>query len=223
MSLQATYLDRLQSMSGIAKQVLKVTDHLLQARPALLADYISIAKSTGMHQVRVAHISFIASKNVACTYLLQSCPIQRPVPSMYSRSTKFHALHMQVLNSSHARAGSSGLMYAVLHFASQHPEQLASQRHNLLTFYSERVLGAKAVLPAETLHAYNPMLRSLTHEEFGKVVLPAVLKYVKRTPEPALSSTKALLSASQLDLSSYASDLVDQLLKLARGTKESVR
>lgn len=114
-------------------------------------------------------------------------------------------------------------MYAILHFASQHPDQLTAHRQDLLTFYCDRVLGAKAVLTAEAVNAYSPLLKDLTHEEFGKAILPAVLKYVKRTPEPALSSTKALLSAVQLDLSTFAPDLIDQLLKLVRGTKESVR
>lgn len=120
-------------------------------------------------------------------------------------------------------AGSSGLIYAVLHFANQHPDQLAAHKQDLLTFYSDTILGAKAVLPAEAGSAYNPLLENLTQDDFGKIMLPAVLKYVKRTPEPALSSTKALLSAIKLDISSYATELVDQLLKLARGSKDSVR
>ena len=45
--LQAAYLNRLQLVKGSAKQALKVTDQLLAARPALLPEYISIAKSTG--------------------------------------------------------------------------------------------------------------------------------------------------------------------------------
>lgn len=120
-------------------------------------------------------------------------------------------------------AGSSGLIYAVLHFASQHPDQLAAHRQDLLSFYSDTILGAKAVLPAEATNAYRPLLENVTQDEFGKFILPAVLKYVKRTPEPALSSTKALLGAIKLDLSSCAPELVDQLLKLARGSKDSVR
>lgn len=47
MHVQAAYLSKLKMAKGSAKQVLKVTDHLLQARPALLPDYIVVAKSTG--------------------------------------------------------------------------------------------------------------------------------------------------------------------------------
>lgn len=47
MGVQAAYLIRLQAAKGTAKQALKVTDQLLAARPALLPDYVSIAKSTG--------------------------------------------------------------------------------------------------------------------------------------------------------------------------------
>lgn len=45
--VQAAYLNRLQAAKGTAKQALKVTDQLLAARPALLPDYVSSAKSTG--------------------------------------------------------------------------------------------------------------------------------------------------------------------------------
>lgn len=114
-------------------------------------------------------------------------------------------------------------MYAVLHFASQHPDQLATHKQELLTFYSDTVLGAKAVLPAETLHAYSPLLKTLTQDEFSKLILPAILKFIRRTPEAALSSTQALMSVLQLDLSASASDLMDQLLKLVRGSKDSLR
>ena len=50
-----------------------------------------------------------------------------------------------------------------------------------------------------------------------------MLKYVKRTPEAALPSIKAFLHAVQLDLSSNASEMLDQWVKLVRGSKESVR
>ena len=114
-------------------------------------------------------------------------------------------------------------MSALLHYGSQHPDQLAPLKQDLLAFYSDTVLGAKTVLPASTLSAYMPLIRSLSQQDFGKVLLPAILKYVRRTPEPALTSTQALLSATQLDLSSIASELLEQLLKLARGTKETIR
>ena len=78
-------------------------------------------------------------------------------------------------------------------------------------------------MSAEKLDSYSPMLAQLDEEQFKSVVLLAVLKYVKRTPEAALVSIKALFQALQLDLSSSAQELVDQLVKLARGAKESVR
>lgn len=114
-------------------------------------------------------------------------------------------------------------MSALLHYGSQHADQLAPLKQDLLAFYSDTVLGAKTVLPSGTLTAYTPLIRSLSQQDFSKVLLPAISKYIRRTPEPALSSTQALLSATQLDLSSIASELLDQLLKLVRGTKESIR
>lgn len=121
------------------------------------------------------------------------------------------------------RADSAGLMYAVLHFGSHHPDQLAPFRQGLLAFYCDTVLGAKLPASAEKLNAYSPLSAQLSQEDFSSVVLPAILKYMRRTPEAALPSMKALLSATQLDLSSSAHELTDQLLKLVRGSKESVR
>jgi hypothetical protein len=120
-------------------------------------------------------------------------------------------------------ADSPGLMYALLHFGSQHPDQLAPFRQDLLAFFCESALGAKLPVSAEKLDAYSPLAGQLSQVEFSSTVLPAILKYVRRTPEAALVSIKALLSATQLDLSSSAHDLMDQLLKLVRGSKESVR
>ena len=123
----------------------------------------------------------------------------------------------------HMVADSPGLMYALLHFGSQHPSQLAPFRQDLLAFFCESALGAKLPLSTEKLDAYSPLASQLSQMEFSSTVLPAILKYIRRTPDAALVSIKALLSATQLDLSSSAHDLMDQLLKLVRGSKESVR
>ena len=114
-------------------------------------------------------------------------------------------------------ADSPGLMYALLHFGSQHPDQLAPYRQDLLQTYCDTVLGSKTPVSAEKLDAYQPLLAQLDKEQFRGMVLPAVLKFVKRTPEAALVSMKALFQALQLDCSSTAPEVVDQLLKLIRG------
>lgn len=114
-------------------------------------------------------------------------------------------------------------MYAVLHFSSQHPDQLAPYQQDLLRTYCDTILGAKTPVAAEKLDGYSPLLAQLNQEQFKGTVLPAAQKFVKRTPEAALVSMKALFQALQLDLSSSVPDVVDQLLKLIRGSKESVR
>ena len=116
-------------------------------------------------------------------------------------------------------------MYAVLHFGSQHPDQLAPYQQDLLRTYCDTVLGAKTPVAAEKRDAYSPLLAQLSEEQFKATVLPAVLKFVKRTPEAALTSTIYLFIAltMRLDLSSSAPEVADQLVKLIRGSKESVR
>ena len=92
-----------------------------------------------------------------------------------------------------------------------------------MVFFCDTVLGAKQPVSPEKLSAYSPLAAQLSQAEFSGTILPAILKYVRRTPDAALVSIKALLNAVQLDLSSCAHDLIEQLLKLARGTKDSVR
>lgn len=118
---------------------------------------------------------------------------------------------------------SPGMMYAVLHFGSQHPQQIAPYQQDLLRTYCDTILGAKTPPAAEKLDAYSPLLAQLSQEQFRSTVLPAAQKFVKRTPEAALVSMKALFQALQLDLSSNIADVAEQLVKLMRGSKESVR
>lgn len=120
-------------------------------------------------------------------------------------------------------ADSSGLMYAVLHYGTQHPNQVAPYQQDLLRMYCDTVLGAKTPVAAEKLDGYSPLLAQLSQDQFKGTVLPAAQKFVKRTPEAALVSMKALFQALQLDLSSSTPDVVDQLLRLVRGSKESLR
>jgi len=196
--MQAAYLSRLQPMPATAENMLKVTDRLLSAKPELLPEYVVVAKSKGTD----------ATMSVK---LRGSLNARAAKPS----DNQLIACHMV--------ADSPGLMYALLHFGSQHPKQLAPFRQELLAFFFESALGAKLPVSAEKLDAYSPLASQLSQVEFSSTVLPAILKYVRRTPDAALVSIKALLSATQLDLSSSAHDLMDQLLKLVRGSKESVR
>ena len=114
-------------------------------------------------------------------------------------------------------------MYAVLQHGTQHPDQLAPYQQDLLRMYCDTILGAKTPVAAEKLDGYSPLLAQLSQEQIKDTVLPAAQKFVKRTPEAALVSMKVLFQALQLDLSSSLPDVTDQLLKLIRGSKESVR
>ena len=121
------------------------------------------------------------------------------------------------------RADSPGLTYAVLHHSTQHADQLAPFQQDLLRMYCDTTLGAKTPVAAEKLDGYSPLLAQLSQDQFKGTVLPAAQKFVKRTPEAALVSMKALFQALQLDLSSSMPDIADQLLRLVRGSKESLR
>lgn len=92
-----------------------------------------------------------------------------------------------------------------------------------MALYSESVIGSKQPVPEVKLAAWSPLVAQLSQQDFTSTILPAMLKFVRRTPEAALGSIKALLAAAHLDLRSSAADMMEQWVKLVRGSKETVR
>lgn len=187
--------------------MLRITDGLLAAKPELLPEYVEVAKGKGTVQYSTVRYSTLPKSQI---------PPRAQLPLGHA----IHAWHKTVYL---CCADSPGLMYAVLHYGIQHPDQLAPHQQDLLRMYCDTILGAKTPVAAEKLDGYAPLLAQLSQDQFKGTVLPAAQKYVKRTPEAALVSMKALFQALQLDLSSSVPDVIDQLLKLIRGSKESVR
>ena len=219
-SLQAFYLSRLESRPANKQSMLKVTERLLLAKPDLLPEYVEVAKGEGTPIMQ----SNLPAYTAICTSIADGAPASWKHTHLHLGSTP---ICITGYRNSHCccelPADSPGLMYAVLHYGSQHRDQGAPYQQDLLHTYCDTVLGAKTPVPAEKLNAYSPLLAQLTEEQFKGTILPAVLKFVKRTPEAALNSTVYLFLALRLDLSSSASDIVDQMVKLIRGSKESVR
>lgn len=147
--------------------------------------------------------------------------------------------------------GSPGLVRAVLEHLRARPEQLAQHRAAFLSALCEKVraLPAVAVGPrlaklvrrpltpwwccqvlaarerpaAEAVSAYQPLLDTATHDEFGGVLLPLILRMAKRSPDSVLPSAAEVLGLLRLDLSQYAAAVVADLQPFLRHAKQPVR
>lgn len=71
--------------------------------------------------------------------------------------------------------------------------------------------------------AFQPLLQHMTHDDFGKTVLPTASKMLKRNPELVMESFGCLLMYTNLDLSIYTMELLPTVLLQARHSDENRR
>jgi hypothetical protein len=79
-----------------------------------------------------------------------------------------------------AAAGSPGLIRLLLEFCIAHPEYMGARRAAFLGLYNDKVLGARDMLPQETLSAYQPLLKDLSEEEFNGNLLSTAMRMMER-------------------------------------------
>jgi hypothetical protein len=121
-----------------------------------------------------------------------------------------------------AAAGSSpGLTRALLEAVAGTPNQQAASEI-LLPVLCEKVIGGRDKPSPHTLAAYGPLLAALSSEDFSQKLLPAALRALRRTPEPAMHALAGLLPSLTADISGCVSELVTVLLQQLRA-KEAVR
>lgn len=78
-------------------------------------------------------------------------------------------------------------------------------------------------MPAATLSAYRPLLAGVSPQGFAEMLLPALLRVVKRLPDIMLPVAEALLGMLTLDLSPHAEAIMRDLEQQLRHQKETVR
>ena len=121
-----------------------------------------------------------------------------------------------------AAAGSSpGLTRATLEAVAGTARQQAACEV-LLPVLCEKVMGSRDKPSPHTLAGYAPLLAGLSSEDFSQKLLPAALRALRRTPEPAMHALAGCLPSLTADLSSCVSELVTVLLQQLRA-KEAVR
>lgn len=112
---------------------------------------------------------------------------------------------------------------AALEFAAARPELLAAHRQLFLSIATDRVLGSREALPASSLLAYKALAGIVTDAEAADILLPAIVRLSKRSPEGVLGSAAALLGMLRLDLSSHAEALTKELVPHLRHSRDAVR
>jgi len=65
----------------------------------------------------------------------------------------------------------------------------------LLTVYSDKVIGAKEPSPLYVYQCYAPIVGEASPAQVKSIILPAVVRMIKRSPEQALASTLETLKA----------------------------
>ena len=90
--------------------------------------------------------------------------------------------------------------------------------------YAKAVLGATAATQAQAgAVALAGALRLATDDQVKATLLPAMLRSLKRTPDAAIPSVAALLSALRVDSAALVPELLPLLLASTRSAKEDVR
>lgn len=117
----------------------------------------------------------------------------------------------------------NGLIRVLLQLAVKDSSFLGRHRAKFLGMYVSLVWTSKEKVSARLSEAFSPLLSRLTHEEFGNVVQPAVVKMLRRNPEIVMEATCILISSVSLDTSKYAVDFFVPLLPQARHSDESRR
>lgn len=90
--------------------------------------------------------------------------------------------------------------------------------------YLKLVFTSTNKKPAAALsEAFQPLLEELSHDDFGKTILPSAIKMLKRNPELVMEAFGFLLTYTKLDLSQYAGEILPAILAQARHSDETRR
>ncbi|GMH13085.1 hypothetical protein Nepgr_014926 [Nepenthes gracilis] len=115
------------------------------------------------------------------------------------------------------------LIWLLLEFWRKEPTLFDQWKQTFLNMYVSAVLNAREKPYEGFSEAFHQLLSCLSHEEFGTIVVPSVVKMLKRNPEIALQSVAVLFKSVSLDLSKYAMEILLVVLMQARHVDEERR
>lgn len=96
-------------------------------------------------------------------------------------------------------------------------------QQTFLDMYVKAVLNAKEKPTKGLSEAFLPLFSKLSHEDLKSVVVPTSVKMLKRNPELVLESVGILLQSTNVDLSKYATEILQVVLAQARHADEARR
>lgn len=144
---------------------------------------------------------------------------QRVVGRLLSRKSALFADYLALAASSKATAA---LIHTVCSVGVQQSEHTAAMQDVLLPQFCDQLLCSKeSVAPALVL-AYGPLISSLSSEQLTSKVVPAALRALRRTPEPAMSVLSAALGFMTQNLSTAPTELLAVLVQQLR-LKDALR
>ena len=85
------------------------------------------------------------------------------------------------------------------------------------------MLASRVAVPKSILECYRPLFRCLSSEQAEGVLLPTLVRAVKRLPEVMLPVMESVLEMLELHLTDYATVIISELLPQLRHAKEGVR
>ena len=78
-------------------------------------------------------------------------------------------------------------------------------------------------VPRAVLECYRPLLKCLSTDQAEGVLMPVLVRAVKRLPEIMLPVMEAVLEMLELHFTDHATIVISELLPLLRHAKEGVR
>ncbi len=86
-----------------------------------------------------------------------------------------------------------------------------------------QVLSSRVAVSNAVLACYRPLLSSLSSQQTETVLLPALVRVVKRLPEVMLPVMEVVFRMLEVQLTDQAIVLIQELLPQLRHAKETVR
>jgi hypothetical protein len=86
--------------------------------------------------------------------------------------------------------------------------RLKANKAQLLKWFDEDIIGAKADLPAADVKLWSPFVKTLTHEEFADPLMISIKRMFLRMPDRLLAVLRYVVPALTIDLGRYYKDFV---------------
>nr|XP_027089601.1 protein ILITYHIA [Coffea arabica] len=143
---------------------------------------------------------------------------------LFSKSPDIYSTYMEELkNSRISYKECPEFLLVILEHSSANLVLFDHWRETFLDMYVKAVLNAKEKPVKGLIEAFLPLFPKLSHEDFKNVVIPTSVKMLKRNPELVLESVGVLLQSTNLDLSKYATEILQVVLIQARHADEARR